>query len=198
LNRDPDGDGSAFVPHRTIGDDDRPFSPGARVSGRAFTTKPRVSSIRPSGVRAASGSFSLTISGTDFLQGAGVLFGGRPLAAVVKSDTELVAEIDGNLILEPGSVEVQVRNPHGELSSEERFLVLGDAPKVISLSPDSAGTMAQGLVVRVIGEHFERRAAVLVNGAAAESSFESDRKLSAKLSDSLLLKAGRLVIEVLN
>src|SRR5262249_20209124 len=198
LNRDPDGDGSAFVPHRTISDEDRSFSPGSRASGRPFTTKPRVSSIRPSGVRAASGSFSLTILGTDFLPGAGVLFGARPLAAVVKSDTELVAEIGGDLILEPGSVEVQVRNPRGELSSEERFLVVGDAPKVISLSPDSAGTMAQGFVVTVIGEHFEQRAVVLVNGAATESSFESDRKLSAKLLDSVLLKAGRLEIEVLN
>lgn len=199
INRDPDGDGASFALHSTLGEDSSGlFSPGARANGKAFTTKPFITGLEPSTVRAGSGGFVIGVIGTDLLSGAEVLFGQASLSTVFRTTQRLDVDVPAALVAEPGAVELRVRNPKGELSSSARFVVTGDAPRIARLTPRTSGTGAESLEIEIEGEHFQRRAIVTVNGEAAQTRFVSTSLLVGTLAGKFFSKSATLEIKVVN
>ena len=203
VNRDPDAGGSTFVAHSTLAES-RLFSPGARVTGEAFTTLPIIRSLAPASTRVNSEQFELVISGEDFLPGAIVLFGQAALETRFLSNVELRANVGGELLVEPGAREVRVRNAKGELSPPAKFLIVTDPPRISSISPQAVGSGAEALEVTLAGERFEAGAKVRVEvrgrGGAAEmeARFIEPSSISVVLDERFFERAAELVLRVLN
>jgi hypothetical protein len=72
---------------------------------------PVVISILPASVKAGSGSFTLTVNGFDFNEGAKVQWNGIALSTVFVSDMQLQAAVPANDVATAGSATVTVANP---------------------------------------------------------------------------------------
>jgi hypothetical protein len=197
LNRDPDGGGATFSPHSTL-NPLKLFSPGARVNGETFSLRPSITSLAPSSVRAGSGNFTLVVSGKNFLPGAAVIFDQSQLRTVFRSDLQLEAEVEAELIREGGAAQVRVRNPRGELSEVARFLIIGDPPRIASMRPQKVGTGAEDVEITVGGERFQRGATLQVAGEAIQARFVSQAELRATLSNRFFARAAELEVRVRN
>lgn len=197
INRDPDGGGAIFSPHSRL-NPLKLFSPGTKVSGEAFSLKPVISALIPSSVRAGSNAFALIVSGRNFSPGAAVFFDQSQLRTVFRSESQLEAEVEAELIREGGAIEVRVRNPRGELSDGARFLIIGDPPRIASMRPQKVGTGAEDLEVAIEGERFQRGALLEVAGETIQPSFVSPSELRAVLGGRFFARAAQLEVRVRN
>ena len=199
INRDPDSDGPTFTPHSIVAaDPSRLFSPGAKAGGQSFTVKPVVLGLTPGSIRVGSLDFALTVSGSNFLPGAVVLFGNTALSTVYRSDARLEAQVSATLITEGGAADVRVRNPRGELSSAVRLLITDDPPRALRITPGTTGTGAADLEISIAGDRFQRGASVLVQGHATETRFVSSTTLVAIVPATFFARAAELPVIVLN
>ena len=199
INRDPDGDGATFSLHTNVAaDQTRLFSPGTKAAGQTFTIKPHISAITPASVHVGSLPFTLTVSGANFLPGAVVFLGDTALETVYRSDAQLEAQVNANLLTEGGAAAVQVKNPRGETSRIARLLIVDDPPRASRITPEKAGTGADSLEVSITGERFQRGAGVLVQGAAVNARFVSSTSLVATVPGTFFGKAAALTLVVIN
>jgi len=199
INRSPDLDGAAFVPHSVVAlHTTRLFSPGAKAKGESFTIKPFVRLLTPASIRAGSPSFSITVQGENFQAGVAVLFGSTELATVHRSNSELEAEVNAELIKEGGRYEIRVRNPKGEISSPVDFVVFDDPPRIASISPDRTGTGAANLEVTVTGERFQREAIATVKNETVETRFVSRERIVIIIPDRFFTRATELEVQITN
>ncbi len=118
---------------------------------------PTITSVTPTQRTVGSGSFTLTVNGTNFVnqsltcdcsdgQTSEIVFDGTPVATTWVSTTQLTALIPGPLAGPPRSININVRNPQvtpatGTLSANFPFAIVG-GPTVTSVNPVSrtAGT----------------------------------------------------------
>jgi len=199
INRNPDGDGATFSLHTNVaGDVNRLFSPGTKAAGQTFSIKPRIGAITPGSVRVGSLSFTLIVSGSNFLPGAIVFLGDTPLETVYRSDARLEAQVSANLLTEGGGAAIVVKNPKGETSSIARLLIVDDPPRATRITPEKAGTGADSLDVSIIGERFQRGAGVLVQSIPVNTRFVSSTMLVATVPSSFFAKAASLSLVILN
>ena len=199
INRDPDGGGASFSRHTNVAEDaSRLFSPGAKAKGGAFTIKPTILTLTPASIRAGSATTTLSISGSNFLPGAVVLFNQARLETTYRSDTLLEAEVDAKLIVEGGAVDVRAQNPKGELSASARLLIVDDPPRLLRLTPGKTGTGAESLQVTIEGERFQRAARASVAGETVETRFVNSTSIVATVPDHFFKQAAELEVRVVN
>jgi flagellin-like hook-associated protein FlgL len=148
-----------------------------------YAPVPTVTSVRvtgdPPGTPArgpTTGGTKVTITGTDFLPGAQVFFGGLPPAGVaatnVLSPSPTTITADSPVFAlpahSPGLVDVTVRNPDGQVGtlagSFEYFKLPGP---VISLATPTTGPRAGGTPVKITGSNFRSGVVVEIGGIAA-------------------------------
>ena len=126
-------------------------------------TSPTVGSISPTGGPAAGGT-AVTITGTNFVAGATVTFGGAAATNVsVVSATSITADTPAHAA---GAVDVVVTNPDLQSGTLADGYTYGAAPTVSSVSPTS-GSTAGGTAVTITGTNFVAGATVSLGGAAA-------------------------------
>ncbi len=199
LNRDPDSDGSTFTLHTNVSADrTRLFSPGTRASGETFTTRPVLESVSPSSVLVGSSDFTVSVSGSNFVPGAVVLFGGLELPTLFHSDSQLESQVSANMVNTGGRTDIQVRNPRGELSGLARFVITDDPPRLMQINPSKTGTGAESLELSISGERFQHAAVAMVDGVEIATKFVSSNSLIAVLPSALLTRAVELKIIVVN
>lgn len=108
---------------------------------------PVVASIAPSSVRVGSVGFDLTVTGTGFMQGATVQWGGSNRVTTYSSSTQLIAAIRATDVSTEGTVDVVVRNPEPTIgpSNALQFLTTSDPspppggfPVRITVAPDGS------------------------------------------------------------
>jgi IPT/TIG domain len=153
------------------------------AGGFTYAQPPVVSDVRetggPTGPASGptTGGTPVTITGTDFLPGAEVFFGGLPAAGGVPSvnvTVLLATEIQAESPLfalpqhSPGSVAVVVRNPDGQSGSLNPGFVyfLLPAPLVIRLNPVT-GPAVGGTKIVIDGTNFQAGLSVLLDGRVA-------------------------------
>ncbi|HKA21146.1 MAG TPA: IPT/TIG domain-containing protein [Blastocatellia bacterium] len=125
ITRSPDISGG-FVTHSTApGSGGSLFSPGARVNGSPFTTTdPIVTSISPPGVVASEDPVTITVAGSNFVNGSTANINGAPVTTTFLGPQELSADIPLAFTSVPGNYAIAVRNPNGALSNAVQFVVL--------------------------------------------------------------------------
>jgi hypothetical protein len=140
-----------------------------KTSGYNYTSPnpgPTVSTISPTSGTTAGGT-PVTVTGTGFLTGATVTFGGASATAVtVVSSTSMTATTPAH---SPGGVDVVVTNTdtqNGTKTSGYNYTSPNPAPTVTAISPTS-GTTAGGTAITISGTGFLTGATVSFGGASA-------------------------------
>jgi hypothetical protein len=199
FNREPDAGGAGFSRHTAIinGNHQR-YSPGTKATGEAFTIKPIVNELLPARIQAKASDFTLKIMGANFDPAAEVLFANQTLSANVLSSTELEVIIPAELLIEVGFVDVRVRNPKGELSKISRFLIIGDPPRIASITPEKTGTGAENLEVNILGESFQHHSIALINNEKIETRFISPTSMLVIAPAKFFTTAGEIEIKIVN
>lgn len=196
-NRNLDITGATFVRHTLVtGAAGRTFSPGTKVDGTRFTTPPSITTFSPATVAPNSGTFSLTISGSNFDGTATAKVGGTSVSTVVNSSTELVVSVPNSLITAVSStVAVQVVNGQGDRSNIVNLIT---GPRLDSISPSTVEVNSGALELTLNGQGFSAGAIVKVSGSDLTPSANTPTQLKATVPDSLLSSLGDLSVKVIN
>ena len=140
---------------------------------------PMISSLSPSFATATSIPFTLQVTGTGFVPGATVYFGGQPRSTTFVSSTQLTASILGSDVDNDGTVVVFVFNPlpGGGASTSVEFPLSALSPVISSISPSSVVADTSSILF-VIGLNFETSSVVNFNGAALPTVYNSPTLLT--------------------
>ena len=143
-----------------------PFSQaGSLINGFTYRPAPTVTSVSPGSGRANSATF-VSVSGTGFVPGAAVAFGGGAATNVAfQSSTSLTAYTPA---LGAGSVAITVTNPEGQAGTLASGYTYLPVPTLSSVSPTS-GSPVGGFSVTAYGAGFVAGAAVALSGVSASN-----------------------------
>ena len=170
---------------------------GAKSAGATFTVYgPTLTSLSSTSASAGDVSFSLTVTGTNFVAGSQVLWNSTALATVFNSGTSLTATVATAQLNSAGSMRITVRNSSGSASAASTFTV--KAPTLTSLSPTSAVVHAASFPLTVTGTNFVADSKVLWNSTALAVTSSSPTSLTATVTSAQLASAGSAKITVQN
>ena len=115
-------------------------------------TQPVISGLNPATVSVGDPGFTLTVSGSNFVAGARVLWNGASLTTTFLGANQLSATVPGGLLTAPGSVFVYVTNPDGRSSAPSTFTI-GQGALTITTATLPGGTVgtAYNTTVQVSG-----------------------------------------------
>jgi hypothetical protein len=153
-----------------------------------------VTSISPTTKPAASGAFTLTVMGTQFMTASTVQWNGVALATTFVSATQLTASVPGGRIATPGAIPVTVVQSDGTASTPAVFTVSDPIPALTGLVPSSKPHGNATFVIIVNGTQFLSGATVLWNGAPLATSFVATTQVTATVPAALVTSAGTATI----
>src|SRR5206468_419202 len=120
-------------------------TPGGGTSNQStFTISsgnpvPVVSSLSPTSAISGGAQFTLTVTGTGFVNGAAVQWNGSSRTTTFGSATQLTATIPSTDIASPGTAQITVVNPSPAVATSSAFslnIVTGNpVPVLTSISP---------------------------------------------------------------
>ena len=179
---------------------------GGESSPLTFTINnpaPSLDSISPDHKTAGDDGFTLTVSGSNFVDGAVVNFNGDNRSTNFISSTEVTASIPASDIAAAGTYNVTVTNPApgGGESGALDFTINpqpNPAPALATLSQTSATVGAAPFVLTVNGSDFVGGSVVRFDGKDRVTTFVSETELSAQLVAADLQTAGVFPVNVFN
>ena len=184
----------------TANEQDNTVSVFSAIPTGSVSPVPTISAISPASARANSGAFTLTVTGTNFVSGSIVYFGGQQRATTFVSATELTAAIQAADIAGLGQASVFVANPTpgGGDSTQIIFTVFGPPPTISLLSPSSVVVGGAAFTLTVSGLNFVSGSLVYFNGTPRTTTFVSTTQLTIAISASEIAIQGTINISVTN
>jgi outer membrane protein assembly factor BamB len=168
----------------------------------AVSALPSITGLTPSSIVAGAPAFTLTVAGTNFPEGAVVLFGGTALPTTWEDTTQVTATVTTAQVLNAGSIPVAVAtsSASGALVSAPVSLTVQPLPALASNSVDPSIATAGGpaFVLTVLGQGFVPSAVVQWNGSALQTTYVSELQLQAQVPASDIASIGTAAITVLN
>jgi len=164
---------------------------------------PSITALNPTGVLVGGGAFALTITGSNFVQGAFVRFNGVDRAASSVSPTQVVVTIPAEDIATAGPKPVVVVNPGpGGGPSNTVIFTVGSpnpAPTLATISPLQAVAGSSGFTLVATGTGFVPGVTVLRwNGAPRATTVINGTQLNAQILASDLTTPGTVQVTVFN
>jgi hypothetical protein len=135
---------------------------GNLANGFTYVAQPTVTGVSPSSGTTAGGT-AVTITGTNFVAGAGVTFGSTAATNVVVVNSTTITATTPAGSAGAVTVTVTVSGQGGSLANGYTYVV---APTVTSVSPNN-GPAAGGTAVTITGTNFAAGATVTFGGTAA-------------------------------
>ena len=152
------------------------FQSDTLTDGFTYIPLPTVTAISPS-LGPTSGGKRVTITGTNFVDGATVTIGGNAATDVVITATKIYAKTPAG---SAGSADVVVSNPASQSDTLTAGFTYIPKPTVTSISPTS-GPITGGTGITITGENFVDGATVRIGGVAAtDVVFVSATQITAK------------------
>ena len=153
---------------------------------------PAITGLSPSSAPAASGTFTLTVNGSGFVNGSKVRWNGSDRTTFFVSATQLTATIDSGDVANAGTAPVTVFNvaPGGGTSPASTFTITNAAPGTPTLSPNNVIAGSGALTLTVDGTGFTSASKVRWNGQDRTTTFESATRLTAAISAADVAAAG--------
>jgi len=175
-------------------------NPDNGTSGPATFTviaKPTITNLNPSSATQNGAGFTMTVTGTNYVNGAVVYWGSTALTTTFGSSTSLTATVPSTLLTAAGSFSITVKNPSGATSGPATFTV-NALPTITSLNPSSATQNGAGFTMTVTGANYVNGAVVYWGSTALTTTFGSSTSLTATVPSTLLTTAGSFSITVKN
>lgn len=190
-------------------------TPGGGVSNNSLplvvqaanqNPKPSVQFLNPQGAEAGGAAFTLSIFGSNFVQGATVQWNGVNRATTFVNSGEVRISVTANDLLLPGTAVVAVINPTpgGGSSNLVSFTVAAPGenpvPSITGVSPESvgaAGAGSQPIVLTITGKNFVLGAQVYWQGNGRPTTYLSATQLQVTLTayDVAFASSGSITVE---
>ncbi|MFN0086768.1 MAG: IPT/TIG domain-containing protein [Blastocatellia bacterium] len=155
----------------------------------------------------ASGGFTLSINGSNFVRDAAVRVNGSGRSATFVSSSKFTVGLSlQDLAAAAGTLIVVVVNPPfgGGKSMPVSLAITGvpfpanRAPSLFSIAPNSVSVGSAGFTLRVNGSGFLLGSVVQLNGRALATAFINSSQLTATIIASDLTRAANLEVRVVN
>lgn len=161
---------------------------------------PTLSNVDPSTLSAGGTKTSVTVRGTNFVNGAIGLIGGADRPTTFVSTTELRVEVQSEDLIESGTLEIQVRNPPpgGGLSNKVTVAVVNPVPFIESLSPEVAGVGGASFTLTVNGQNFVPGSEIEFNGRRRVATWFSGTRLATQITAADTPTVGTVIVRVIN
>lgn len=173
------------------------------LSVRPPNPLPRLAQISPTTVEAESDGFTLSVTGSNFVEDSAVTINGSRLPTTFRSTTELTAEVARERIPRPGTALIAVTNPTpGGGNSNSAILTItaprNPVPVITSLSPSTILAGSPRITVTVRGSGFVESSVVQINGLAQATTYRMRSELSVEVPAELLVAADELAVRVVS
>lgn len=157
-----------------------------------------LAALSPSSAITGSPALILSVTGSDFVDGAVVRWDGsdRPTAFINSSRVD--AEIGAEDLVLGKTVQVTVRDPGGGISSALEFTINNPLPSLTSISPVVATGGGAGFALTLLGSNFVPNSAVEWNGSARATTFVSDTELLASIPAADIAAGGEFDVTIAN
>ncbi|MCU0226828.1 MAG: IPT/TIG domain-containing protein [Bryobacterales bacterium] len=176
--------------------------PPPRSNGLQFTitaAPPTLISLNPPSAVVGNSATPLTVTGTNFVDGAVVLFGSTQLTVTFFSATELQTTIPVGELTTARTVTVTVRNPDTQTSGPQDFVVGNPLPVLISVAPNTAVAGSPDTPITLTGTGFNANSTVLANNAPVTiTGTPTATTITATIPAAQLMTPGTLSIIVRN
>lgn len=159
---------------------------------------PTATSLSPSSATAGGASFTLTVSGTNFVSGAKVMWNGANLVTTFVSAAKLSATVPVTDIAAGGTASVTVSNPTpgGGASNALTFTIENPVPTITSLQPASATHGGTAFTLTVRGTGYQANSTVLWNGSPRATTYVHSVELTAQITAGDIAAAGTASVTV--
>jgi hypothetical protein len=180
-----------------------PAPGGGESAALTFTVEnpvPTITAISPAATTAGGPAFTLTVTGTNFIDGSVVQWGGAARTTAFVSSTQLTATITAGDIASAGTATVTVFNPApgGGVSNGRTFTVENPVPTITAISPATTTAGGPAFTLTVTGTGFIDGSVVQWGGAARTTAFVSTTQLTATITAGDIGSAGTVTVTVLN
>ncbi|MEW5868602.1 MAG: hypothetical protein AB1894_04950, partial [Chloroflexota bacterium] len=163
---------------------------------------PTLSNLNPSSTSAGGAAFTLTVNGTNFVNGSVVRWNGSNRTTTYVSATQLMAAITAVDIATAGTVPVTVFNPTpgGGTSNAVNFTINASnpVPTLSNLNPSSATAGGAAFTLTVNGTNFVNGSVVRWNGSNRTTTYVSATQLTAAITAADIASAGTVPVTVFN
>ncbi len=161
---------------------------------------PTITTISPSSAFVSGPTFTLTVTGTNFVPGAVVLWNNSDRPTTYVSPTELRATISASDIATLGTAIITVVNPTPERSQSNpmTFSIVNPVPVLTGLNPGAVMAKGPSFTLTVYGRGFVSGSKVRWNGANRTTTLVSNTELRATIPSTDIASAGTANIAVLN
>lgn len=161
---------------------------GESTTNQTFTVNPlpapTTTGLNPSGVLVGGPAFSLTVNGTDFIDGNSQVFWngvGQPTTFI--TDTELTAMIPASNIASTGMAQITVATVDGGVSNAQTLMINNPVPTFSDFDPTTAIAGDAGFdTLRVNGTNFNASTVVMWNGDPRATTLVSDTQVSIAIT----------------
>jgi hypothetical protein len=160
---------------------------------------PTLSLIAPDNVIAGALGFTMTVTGSNFIDGVSVVrFDGSEKSTTFIDANTLEATIPASDLLVSGDYEITVFNsaPGGGESLPQVFTIYPSVPSISSISPVSRAQNSADFTLTVYGAGFASNSVVRFDGVDRATAYNSSTTLSATILASDLTTLGIFPIEV--
>ncbi len=180
-------------------------APGGGVSAaRTFTINnpmPAVTSISPSSGPAGGAGFTLTVTGSNFVNGSIVRWSGGDRVTTFISGSQLQATIPASDVELGGIATVTVFNPGpggGTSVSGQPFSINNPVPTLASIAPTSALAGGGQFTLTLTGSSFVPGSVVQWNGTNRTTPFVDSGQLTASIPAADIASGGTASVTVFN
>jgi hypothetical protein len=180
-----------------------PTPGGGTTGGVSFTITanptPSVASILPASATVATGAFTLTVTGSNFVSGALVQWNGASRATTFVSTTQLTAAILSSDLSTAGTATVTVVNPsNGGTSGSAPFTIGNPTPVLSSITPATAVAGSSGFTLTLNGSGFVAGSVVQWNGASRATVYLSATQITAAILAADIASSVAVNVTVMN
>ncbi len=180
-----------------------PAPRGGTSAGLTFTIDnpvPVAGGLSPASVTVGSAGFTLTVTGSNFVNGSTVKWKTTALATTFVNSGKLTATVPASDVAAAGTDNVTVSNPvpGGGASNALTFTVDNPVPTAGSLSPASAVAGGASFTLTVNGSSFVSGAHIQWNGANLVTTFVNAAKVTATVPSTDIAAGGTARVSVSN
>ena len=178
--------------------------PGGGASGTialvVANPAPTIASVSPSALNAGSAATTVTIAGTGFVAGTGVLVNGASRPTTVVNATAMTVALTSADLVSAGSLGITAVNPApgGGISASSAIAINNPIPGAITLTPASAIAGTGTAQITINGSSLVPSAVVYVGGQPRTTTYVNATQLVASLTSADLATAGTLSIVATN
>jgi hypothetical protein len=164
---------------------------------------PVITSINPTSAIAGGSSFTLTVSGANFISGSIIKWNGTNLATTYVNATQLTAVVPSANISASGTATVTVFNatPGGGTSNSLSFTISAannPVPVITSINPTSAIAGGSSFILTVSGTNFISGSIIKWNGTNLATTYVNATQLTAVVPSANITASGTATVTVFN